>query len=485
MSGARRPLRATDLTSPAGGPGPADTAGPLPLATADLAFLAADSASRPLDYALILHFDRSETPPFDLESLRRGAESARRTFPVAASRIGSGFLSGPAWRPLADAPPPFVVRQVRDAGPEAVFGRFLDTPFRLAEEPPIRQLLAGLGDPPRWSLVVRAHHIATDLIGTLLFVRHQLRVARGASVPKARPEPGPPSLRRAPRRSVRNPGFRTSTNLATLAGSPSPARRWRTVEIPDAPHYGRSRLLDGFTWNDALLAAALEAMTRWNERCEASTDRIGLWVPMNLREPQLAGFGNGASRIRVHRDPGAFGMKRSFLERCRAVRREVEAKKRSGEWALPSLSVPAPLAFLATPLLRRWLDRPWADFGTAGFTHLRRWPGDEDPAFGGVAGVEVVACLHHRHPIYFVAMPHRGRTFVTITWDPALLAPSHIEFIAAAFRGELARLSLPGLAAARSGTAVRSAAAVRSGAAGESDATRRSGAAGRSGSSSR
>ena len=182
-----------------------------------------------------------------------------------------------------------------------------------------------------------------------------------------------------------------------------------------------------------LLAAALEALAAWNEGRRASTSRIGLWVPMNIRREPSQGFGNGASRIRIHREPVPSRSRKLFIERCRAVRREVDRKKRAGEWALPFLPTPAPLVRAAAPLLRRWLARPWADFCTAGFTHLERWPGDDDPVLAGISGIEVVACLHRRHPLYFAAMSLADRTLITVTWDPALLRSVDIEAIVAAF----------------------------------------------------
>lgn len=341
------------------------------------------------------------------------------------------------WEPLAEGSPALVVRTTRDSDPAPLIEEFLAVPFRLEEEPPLRQLLASAGDPPRWSLITHVHHAATDLVGALLFVRRQLRVAAGTEVARPSPQWGPPKLRPAPHRPIRNPGFRVSTPLATFSGPASAARRWRTLSVSREPFGSLSRPLDGFTWNDVLLAAALEALAAWNDRRRAPSSRIGLWVPMNIRQEPLRGFGNGASRIRIHRDPIPRGATKLFIERCRAVRRAVERKKRAGEWALPFLQAPAPLVAAAAPLLRRWLDRPWADFGTAGFTHLERWPGAGDPVLAGLSGIEVVACLHRRHPLYFVAMSLADRTLVTITWDPALLRSLDIEAVAAAFMSPL------------------------------------------------
>lgn len=357
---------------------------------------------------------------------------------MAGSRLERGRFGAPLWTPPAGASAAPVVQTVRADDPGPLIQDFLATGFRLGKEPPLRQLVTGTGDPPRWSLVTHVHHAATDLVGALLFVRHQLRVAgevagfrRGPAVP---PQQEPPLLWPAPRRRLRNPGYRASSPLVTHPAPPSATRHWRTFTVTRWRRFAAfSKSFYGFTWNDALLAAALEALAWWNRVQGGPTDRIGLWVPVNIRREPFQGFGNGASRIRVHREPSSVGSARSFIERCRAVRRVVDGKRRAGEWALPSRPLPAALLQRAAPLVRRWLDRPWADFGTAGFTHLERWPGDDDPTLQGLSGVEVVTCLHRRHPLYFAAMSRAGQTQVTITWDPALLRSRDIDAIASAF----------------------------------------------------
>ncbi len=419
------------------------------LTAPDLACLVADSPKHPLDYALILHFERSEHPPFSPLALERGAESARQAFPVAGSVLESGRLSAPVWTPAPGHCAAPTVRMTSEEDSTPLIDGFLAPRFRLEEEPPLRQLLAAGGDPPRWSLVTRIHHAASDLIGALLFIRRQLRVAQGEEVPPKAPQRSSPLLQLRPERPARNPDSRPSTPLATRPAPRGSARRFRTFRVPRLPSSGPR---GGFRWNDALLAAALEALASWNDSQGsdsggnpsrrnhtpgASKSRIGLWVPMNIRRERFHGFGNGASRLRIHREPLPSGSAPSFEARCRAVRRTIDQKKRAGEWALPAWTPPAALARAAAPLLARWLDRPWADYGTAGFTHLGRWPGDEDPVFRGLEAIEVVACLHRRHPLYFAGMSHAGRTWVTITWDPALLAPQEIDTIAASFTNAL------------------------------------------------
>ena len=373
----------------------------------------------------------------DFEPLYRGAEGARHAFPVAGSRLRQPPFDIPSWETRPGTPPALVIRVFPEGERVLRIQEFLETPFSLQEGPPLRQMLLGIGDPPSWSLVTQVHHAASDLIGTLLFVQRQLRMARGLETMPARPQVVPPELLATPRGARRNPAARPSAALATRPGPASASRRWRTITVPREPLASLSQTVGGFRWNDCLLAAALDALAAWNVQQSVSADRIGLGVPMNTRTERLRGFGNGVSRIRVHREALSGAKSRAFLERCRSVRRIVHRKKRTGEWAVPPVPVPAPLFPVAAPFLRRWLYRPWADFGTAGFTHLETWPGEEDPVLSEISGMEVIACLHERHPLSFAAMSRDEQTAVTITWDPALLRDEDIDFIAAAFEAPL------------------------------------------------
>lgn len=381
----------------------------------------------------MLDLGRTAHPVLGFESLYWGARGALETFPLAGSRLRRRRFDVPVWEPQPGSLPVLAIRLFREAEPMTHIQDFLESPFDLEEEPPLRQLLLGTGTPTRWSLVTQVHHAASDLIGAFLFVEQQFRVARGLEAPPPLAEQTPPVLREGAKGARRNPDSGASTALATRPVPASAQRSWRTVTVPREPLTSLSRTVGGFRWNDCLLAAALDALAAWNERQGARADRIGLWVPMNVREEKFGGFGNGASRLRVHREPVPGASRRAFLERCRSVHRIVFRKKRLGEWVIPPLPVSGRLFPLAAPFLGRWLDRRWADFGTAGFTHLEHWPGDGDSFLSDVAGMQVIACLHRRHPIYFAAMSGSEETSVTITWDPALLHAEDIDFIAAAF----------------------------------------------------
>jgi len=370
-----------------------------------------DRPLRPLDYALILHFGR---PP-DGARLRLGALSARNLYP----RTGS-FIDGTEWRRLEVTGDGLAVRQAAGSPVEAI-QEFMRVPFRLASEAPVRQLLVQ-HDAHRACLVTRVHHVAGDLLSTLMWVRHQLRVASGRDpcVVEAAPF-GPLRLRRPPSRALRNPlAYRGRCEpIWTQAAKPSPERKWMAFRIEVSEFLGLSRDRDGFTYNDVLLTCALDAFHWWNSRHGAADRKVGVWVPMNIREEPFRGFGNGTSRIRVHR---RFAEGGSFRAKCRQVRRQVDGSRRHGEWAVPEKHILTRLPFrLSTPLLRGYLNRPWADMGSAAVTHVEKWPGQMDAEFDDVCGIEVIGALDLRHALMIAAVTDRGATSVTLTCDPALL----------------------------------------------------------------
>jgi len=160
---------------------------------------------------------------------------------------------------------------------------------------------------------------------------------------------------------------------------------------------------------------------RWNAEHGAKSDRISVWCPINVRASPFEGFGNGSSRIRIYdRASGA-----PWAERFRSVRAQVIACRETGEWALPPverlLALPR---WILRPLLRAYLDRPWVDMGSAPFSHAERL--GDDALLPGVEEIELVGPLHERHPFGIFATTFRGRTSLTLTYDPALLEPADV-----------------------------------------------------------
>src|SRR6185312_2620652 len=65
-----------------------------------------------------------------------------------------------------------------DSESRSAIGRFIDEPFDLRHQPPVRQILIVNG-PSSASLVTRFHHSAADGLSAALWLGHQLNVAYG------------------------------------------------------------------------------------------------------------------------------------------------------------------------------------------------------------------------------------------------------------------------------------------------------------------
>ena len=381
-----------------------------------------DSESRPLDFALILRFSR----PLDRPGLSRGSASGRNLFPVSGSVVdGAHWVRSPdsGGGPESSAP------QSRDNALDA----FLSAPFRLEREPPLRQLLLRSAGRRGDCLVTRVHHCAADLLSALAWIRHQLGVASGSAEECAGPTPfARVPLASGPPRARRNPGLGRCDTIWTRSARRSRERRWSAFSVPIGPFAGLSRESGGFTYNDVLVAAALETAHWWNARQGEPGRSVGVWLPVDIRRERFEGFGNGCSRIRVRRRDWNL---MCFHEKCRDIRRQVDLARRNGEWAVPRRPFVVRLpARVGAPIMRAYLRRPWVDLGSLSFTHVQRWPGEEDEVFQSLEGLEVVGALHRRHPLMVAAVTRAGRTWFTMTYDPSQLWAEDIADIGQHYR---------------------------------------------------
>ena len=389
------------------------------LSTLDLVCLLMDCKLRPLDFAVFLHFGRG----LDADALLRGARSARNLYPTTACAI-----DGNRWSPLDGASCETAFRSIRRAHGSRDVESFVGEPFRLRTEPPLRQLWISEAPAGTGYLVTRIHHCAADLLSGLAWIRHQLRVAVGQDPECIEPaQVVAPKLADAPRGARRNPGWKRCDPPWTRRNEPSQERRWTTFSFRPGHLTGLSREGAGFTLNDVLAVAALDSLHAWNRSRGEHWRNVGIWLPVNIRQDPFAGFGNGSSRIRVRRNY-PHGMR--LREKCRAVRFQVDRAREGGEWAVPprNLLTSLPLR-LSAPVVRPYLNRPWADMGSAAFSHVQRWPGDCDPAFEGLRNLGVLGAMHRRHALMLVAVSRLDRTWFTITYDPALLYARDIDWI--------------------------------------------------------
>jgi len=397
----------------------------------DVAFHLLDSVRSPQDFTLILHL--SERP--DVENFYNGAKSAMNRFPTSASLINCQRW---VWREnkyfkLA------VVSTDSDSASRSAIERFIDQPFDLRRQPPVRQMLI-LNGAREARLVTRFHHAAADGLSAALWLGHQLNVAYGLeAVVEERAQFVGPSLRRLPT-SVRRSQFafaEASDPLWTSNIKPSGTRRWLTIRFPASDLQKACKRAGGFTYNDLLATCTLEVFSQWNHRHKRNGEaRVGLWLPMNIRRDSSAGFGNGTSRIRLYT---RFQANSSLAEKCREVRRQVSWTSKHGEWVVPEIPwltrLPRPIV---RPLLRGYLNLRSVDMATGVFSHAGSWIANAGEAFKHVERIECVGLLHSRQHLAVNAATHCGHTWLTFTYDPQMLGVADVRELAEMYENQLA-----------------------------------------------
>ena len=404
---------------------------PTRLTLLDLIAVVMDRPTRPLDFAIILHFART----LDHVALEAGAISARFQFPSTAA-----ILHGAAWRRPSSVAAGIEFRTVPRPNARDVMADFLDAAWDLRRTPPVRQLAISYSDGTGSVLLTRFHHAACDAIGAMLWLQHQLEVVAGVrqSVTAAGAY-APPALRRhpAPARRSAFAYTRPADRLHSGARDASHRRRWHTIPIEAATLQQLARRAGDFTYNDVLAATALETFRLWNaSRGGQREPAVGLWIPVNIREQPFAGFGNGSTRVRVY---NRYPAGASPSEKSRHVRRQMEWSRTHGEWSVPKLGAVARLPMgVLRPLLRAYFERPWVDMGTGPFSHVERSPLDE-PVFADVASIQIVGPLDRRHSMGLYAITRAATTYLTFVHDPGQLDDESASALAALYVEQLER----------------------------------------------
>jgi hypothetical protein len=394
------------------------------LSTLDYILAAVDTRDRHSDFGIVFHMKKTPS----LEALRAGARSARNLYPVSGS-----VFKGRRWIPV-EVPCDGVMSMPVSKNSAALF---LNREMGLRSNAPIQQLLLTDAASDMAMLVTQVHHAAADGFSSALWLHHQFRIAAGLETPVREPAGFDPVLVRHHASSICSKAsekFGSSQDLWVENRQAIGQERWLTVELSARCFYRRCSD-NGVNASDALAAATFETLASWNRRHGAPSQRIGLWLPVNIRQRCSSQFGNGSSRIRIHPglSPGT-----SFVDRCRGIRRQIRIGLRSGEWALPENPAVALLPlWISGPLLRVYLNRPQVDMGTIAFSYVENWSGMQDSVFQDIEKVECVGQLHERHALAVNCVRHAESIWLTFTYDPRRLMKKDVEEMADFFRDQI------------------------------------------------
>jgi hypothetical protein len=396
------------------------------LSVLDYAFSLLDSADSPQDFTIILHLSNSPS----LAALRDGASSAMNRFPTSGCR-----LKKRSWIYAANGRTQLPLNSNGKPSLES----FINERFDVRQQNPVRQVLFA-DNATEARLVTRFHHAAADGLSAALWLGHQLSVAYGITKPENMPASfAELSLRRS-ETSVRRSAFAyhgASDPLWTTNYIPSGARQWFTINFPANDLRQGCRRARGLTYSDLLATCTLEVLSLWNQKHQPrATAKIGLWYPLNIRGNPTSGFGNGTSRIRLY---ARYPSGASLTDKSREVRKQVSWATKHGEWVVPNVPLftrlPRPIV---APLLNGYLKQPTVDMATGVFSHADRWAGDAAEAFKYVTRIECVGLLHSRQHLTINGATHQGQTWLTFTYDPALLDVEDARAIAGMYEQQIA-----------------------------------------------
>jgi hypothetical protein len=397
----------------------------------DVAFHLMDSVRFPQDFTLILHL--RDAP--HVEGYYTGAKSAMNLFPTSASCIdGQSWV----WRENRYFKLE-ILSTVSDSESRSAIERFIDEPFDLRHQSPVKQMLV-LNDAGGARLATRFHHSAADGLSAALWLGHQLNVAYGLEEVELERRPFADLPLRTLATSVRRSEFAfagASDRLWTSDSRRSGKRRWIAISFAAAELQDVCRRAGGFTYNDLLATCTLDVLFKWNDdHCKPRKPQIGLWVPMNVRRETMTGFGNGTSRIRLY---ARYKQDASLVEKCREVRRQVAWTSKRGEWVVPEIPwftrVPRPIM---GKILRGYLNLRSVDMATGVFSHAGSWIANAGEAFKHVERIECIGLLHSRQSLAVNAATHDKQTLVTFTYDAQSFSAEEAQQLAQMYEQQIA-----------------------------------------------
>jgi hypothetical protein len=396
-----------------------------PASFIDQAFALMQTPTRGFDFGLVLYLPK---PP-RIEELNAGAARAFARYPKSACT-----LYGSTWQPM-----PGVDFQVHTGDtPGDTLGdedtriaELMQRPFTPGRELLIRQFLVRKPGAEAARLLTQVHHALGDFISLAAWLSCQLGGAGGTENFTTTAALTLKSHESAERKSQF--AFSRPCHAIRLgrAARPSAVRGSKTIAFVNTAIKAAVRTRATFSYNDLLSAIAMATLRDWNSAHGGARDRIGLWIPINIRRAPYAGFGNGASRIRIY-DRSRAGS--TYAARATELRAQMSYSRAHGEWHAPDLTHTLGRwpKWLARTLLRLYAARPGVDYATTTFSHIEAiGAAADEQMLPGVSGIEAFGNLYGGHTLGFAAIGFAEKTFVSFTWDSALYSAEDIaEFIA-------------------------------------------------------
>jgi NRPS condensation-like uncharacterized protein len=253
----------------------------------------------------------------DYPTLRRAVAGALAATPRARGRMAAGgaFRRRYTWEfpPVPSIDPLSRTTWSDEQELVAARVRFMARSPSLRTSPPVRLLLAT--GPDASCVMLNAHHAAMDGISCAELLRDIAECYRALTGNSARagasadwtPEaalPPPavlPPLPSLPAGSSAPRGAARRHFVARIAPERGRGNRRETGDgcglrlllVPSVPR------LSGATVNDALVAALIATISRWNAAHRRRRAAIKITVPVNVREPGLRGVAGNHSRIAI------------------------------------------------------------------------------------------------------------------------------------------------------------------------------------------
>lgn len=355
----------------------------------DFSFAATDSTLRPLDFCLITDLKDS----FDVNKLEEGAELAFKSYPKSRCRIE-------AYEWVKDESE-WGICQLNS---EEQMNEFICSGLDLKHERAIKQAVAKFDG--RRVLITKFHHALGDGISLFLWLEMQLNQGLQQDTPLVLKEFKGDVIRNKFSPAKPSQSFGYEKKLATSA------QRNSQVMILDPSGIDFRRY--SFTYNDFLSAVIFKSMEEWNEVKRIEAKRLGLYIPVNIRENPFEGFGNGSSRIKIYTEG------HTFLEKAQFVRKQVDWCKENGMWKMPtSLSFFSKLPVWFSALILKFYSKlPHIDMGSMLFSHIEKTFRFET-LFSHFSSVQLIVPLYEAYSMGINCIGFEGKTVLSLTWDEA------------------------------------------------------------------